>query len=75
MWFVFILSNVYRSGCFEQTSCTVYPLVMALSYLRTSGQTVDPGMLTDINDKLKRGASLALFCVCVEPVECITCIV
>jgi len=45
---------------------------MALSYMRTSGQTVDPGMLTDINDKLKRGASLAHSCVRV--CTCCTCL-
>jgi len=42
---------------------------MALSYMRTSGQTVDPGMLTDINDKLKRGTSLALLLCLLCPVS------
>ena len=43
-------------GCFEQTSSTVYPMVMALQYLKTVEQTSEVLRMTlDIKDKLKEG--------------------
>ncbi|MGC4117769.1 MAG: alpha-2-macroglobulin family protein [Myxococcales bacterium] len=41
-------------GCFEQTSSTTYPLVMAQQYF-LSHQGVDPKLVEESKDKLERG--------------------
>ena len=48
------------SGCFEQTSSTVYPMVMAMQYLKAlpeDKQNTDKvqAMMVDIQGKLKKG--------------------
>ncbi|MFZ5441999.1 MAG: MG2 domain-containing protein [Myxococcota bacterium] len=42
------------SGCFEQTSSTVYPMTMALQYFN-SHTGADPTLIKDAQDKLERG--------------------
>lgn len=42
------------SGCFEQTSSTVYPMTMAVQYFNTHTGS-DPGLVKDAQDKLERG--------------------
>ena len=42
------------SGCFEQTSSTVYPMTMAVQYFNTHTGS-DPALIKDAQDKLERG--------------------
>ena len=42
------------SGCFEQTSSTVYPMTMAMQYFNTHTGS-DPALIKDAQDKLERG--------------------
>lgn len=42
------------SGCFEQTSSTTYPMLMALQYFQ-SHTGADPAVVKDAQDKLERG--------------------
>ncbi len=42
------------SGCFEQTSSTVYPMTMAMQYFNTHTGS-DPALMKDAQDKLERG--------------------
>ncbi len=42
------------SGCFEQTSSTVYPMTMALQYFNSHTGS-DPALIKDAQDKLDRG--------------------
>ena len=50
------LSSLIRdpNGCFEQTSSTTYPLVMAQQYFM-SHQGVDPELIEQAGDKLEKG--------------------
>ncbi len=42
------------SGCFEQTSSTVYPMTMAMQYFNTHTGS-EPALIKDAQDKLERG--------------------
>lgn len=41
-------------GCFEQTSSSTYPLVMALQYINANGGA-PPSLIADIKEKLEKG--------------------
>lgn len=53
------------SGCFEQTSSTVYPMTMALQYFKTHAGA-DPAVVSDAQEKLERGTQRLLGFECKE---------
>ena len=53
------------SGCFEQTSSTVYPMTMALQYFNTHTGS-DPAVVKDAQEKLERGTQRLVGFECKE---------